>query len=68
MFSSQDVSMNYILHKSEIHQVGPITAENKIKRNTNEHKGATQYTAIAIGWLSNYLTQLLISTFKMAGE
>lgn len=28
-FSSQDVSMNYILHKGEIHQVGAVTEENK---------------------------------------
>lgn len=52
MFSSHDVSINYILHKSEIHQVGPITAANKMMRNTNENKGATQYITIAIGWLS----------------
>lgn len=31
MFSSQDVPMNYILHKGEIHQVGPVTAANKDK-------------------------------------
>ena len=28
-FSSQDVAMNYVLHKGEIHQVGPITNEKK---------------------------------------
>lgn len=31
-FSGQDVAMNYILHKGEVHQIGPITAENKRQR------------------------------------
>ncbi len=30
-FSSQDVAMNYIFHKGEIHQIGPIAEVNKYR-------------------------------------
>lgn len=29
MFSSQDVTVNYILHKGKIHQIGPISRESR---------------------------------------
>lgn len=30
--------MDYVLHKGEIHQVGPVTAANEIKRNDVEDR------------------------------
>ncbi len=40
VFSSQDVAVNYILHKGEIHQIGSITEAKKdrnlIKNNNTE--------------------------------
>lgn len=29
MFSRQDVTVDYILHKGKIHQVGPISGESR---------------------------------------
>lgn len=37
MFSSQDVTVNYILHKGKIHYIGPISGESRNFNQANRH-------------------------------